>query len=173
MDSKSPSDIYDQWKVSTFMLILEYNYLRKAWIYLNNKQSIVLSNEFKESYDFWKKRQVIILNYNHNLLYINGKNDLVGLNYIPPLWLDGDSLNREISEDILYVLLNILLAKSILTNTKVNNYINNDKLFFKELEFIISKHYKKYNVEYECLYDLRKYNCYNFMSLNELKQFRE
>jgi len=53
MDSKSPSDIYDQWKVSTFMLILEYNYLRKAWIYLNNKQSIVLSNEFKESYDFW------------------------------------------------------------------------------------------------------------------------
>lgn len=170
IDNESSSDIYNQWKVSTFMLILEYNYLIKAWIYLNNKKSSVLSNEFKESYDFWKKRQIIILNDTFD--FLNLKKDL-GILYIPPLWLDGDYINREIAEDILYVLLNILLAKSILTKTKVNNYINNDKLFFKELEAIISKHYIKYNIEYQCLYSLRRYKCYNFMSLEQLNLINE
>jgi hypothetical protein len=38
------------------MLILEYNYLRKVLNYLNKKKSNVLSSEYKESYDFWKKK---------------------------------------------------------------------------------------------------------------------
>lgn len=164
INNKSSSDIYDQWKVSTFMLILEYNYLKKAWIFLNNEKLKVLSNDYKKSYDFWKNRQIFMLYINDNF-FLDKTSDPI---YIPPLWLDGDCINREISEDILYVLLNILLGKSILTNPELNKNINNDKLFFNILEAIITKHYQKYSIEYQCLYDLRKYKLYNFMSLNQL-----
>jgi hypothetical protein len=170
IDSKSSYDVFSQWEVSTYMLILEYNYLNKAWIYLNNKESTVLSNKYKEFYIYWKQRQILALNDEINLFSIENKADL-GLSYVKPIWLDGDCINNEIAEDLLYVLLNILLAKSILTNTKVKNYINNDKLFFKQLESVIGKHYIKYHIEYQCIYELRRYKCYNSISLHDLNSF--
>lgn len=74
----------------------------------------------------FEKKDTFFFYYTQDLLDLK---KYLGLTF-PPYWLDGDNINREIVENILYVLLNILLAKSILFNTKVNNNINNDKLLF-------------------------------------------
>jgi hypothetical protein len=173
IDSKSSLDIYNQWLVSTFMLILEFNCLNKAWLYLNNPELRDLSKEFRKSYELWINRQLEILyaESSGDFFYLD-KNNLPR-RFIPTLWLDGDMINREIAEDMLYVLLNILLSKSILTNPLLRFYINNDKLFFKELESIITKHYNLYDKEYVSLHGLREYKCYNFLSLEQIQEWEK
>ena len=172
LEKGSSLNIYTEWKVSTFMLILEYNFLIKAWIYMNNKELSALPCEYKKCYDYWRSRQIIFYNIESSLFSKLKKGNIeFDSEYIP--FLDSESLYREISEDLLYVLLNILLARSVLNNIDINKYINKDQLFNKKLEAILVKHYKKYKDEYSCLYKLREYICYNFMSLTRLKQFKD
>lgn len=163
LENSSSISIYTEWKVSTFRLILEYNFLIKAWIYIHNKELRALPCEYKKCYDYWQTRQILFNNIESSL-FSKLKRDKIefGSEYIP--FLDDESVYREITEDLLYVLLNILLARSVLNNININKYINNDELFNKKLEAILVKHYRKYKDEYNCLYKLREYICYNFMS---------
>lgn len=68
---------------------------------------------------------------------------------------------REVSEDLLYVQLNLLLAILICTNIN-NNYIqSNNKFnlatFTIEMEELINKHIKEHYESYSCLQDIREY----------------
>lgn len=71
-------------------------------------------------------------------------------------------MSREISEDLLYVQLNLLLA--ILINTYIyNKYIESESdkfniaTFTLEIEELINKHIKEHYEGYLCLQDLREY----------------
>lgn len=153
------------------MLIIEHNFLIKAYIYMNNTESNVLPAEYKKCYDFWKTRQIRMYDYNTSIFSNLKKGKInLGSGYVPTFWLDGTFMYREICEDFLYVTLNILLAKSILTDTKFNKSINKEELFNINLKAILNKHHAKYKIEYGCLYMLREYTCYNFMSLNTLEK---
>lgn len=153
------------------MLIIEYNFLKKALIYMNNKESKVLPSEYKKCYDIWQIRQFFIHNLTSPTFSKLKKGDTnLGCDYIPSFILKGTFMYREICEDFLYVTLNILLAKNILRDTKINKYINNEELFNINLKSILNKHHKKYKIEYDCLSKVREYTCYNFMSLNTLEK---
>ena len=90
--------------------------------------------------------------------------------YIPLFSLDRECLLRELLEDFTYVALNILLAKSILDNTKLNSYLDNKELYLKELGNVYKKHFLIYKVEYDYLYKLRESKAYNYVSLEDLKK---
>ena len=77
----------------------------------------------------------------------------------------------EVCEDILYVMLNILLAVSIAENIKINNYIGKDEEFNRKLKSIIQTHNDEYKIYYQCLDELRMHKIINCTSEHTLKHF--
>lgn len=78
--------------------------------------------------------------------------------FIQDFWSKSPALYRELYEDLLYLCLNLILAKDISDYIKENNALDmNKELFFNKMKTIIEKHYSKYNVEYQCLFVLRLY----------------
>ncbi len=77
------------------------------------------------------------------------------------------AFKREIYEDILYVLLNIMLAYRILNSFEVNEGINSEK-FLTILTEIIREHYIHYSEEYKYLDDLRWYRINHHFSTTQL-----
>nr|AMX22321.1 hypothetical protein [Cryphonectria parasitica] len=160
--SSSPSSlfVYNQWKVASYYLILEYNILNKAFYYVNNINSN-LPREYQESYTYWMNRQI-------NLSKFENIQDIIENNsYIIDITIY-DNFYREICEDYLYLLLNILLANSIINNTELVLKVNNEKLFFDHLKSIIEIHYNENIKGYECLKELRIYSSNYFFSVNDL-----
>lgn len=161
---------YEKWKISTFMLITEYNFIIKALTYMTSIKSANLSDECKNSYTYWKVRQNLLSEINTGLFslldegIINFSNSHISL-----YSLDTESLLREVIEDFLYVALNILLAKSVLENTELNKHLDNEDLYFKILDDIFKKHFIDYKGEYDYLYSIRKHLAYNFVSLDDIK----
>jgi hypothetical protein len=76
-------------------------------------------------------------------------------------------MKREISQDILYVMLNILLGKSILENSNLNT---NSKINLSILRQIISDHYNTYEKGYKCMFELRLYKSNFECSVDFLKE---
>ena len=58
-------------------------------------------------------------------------------------------------EDILYILLNLLLADKIVGNEALVNSLDNDNKFFGILEGIIKDHYDQNKEGYDTLKNLR------------------
>ena len=77
------------------------------------------------------------------------------------------AFKREIYEDIIYVLLNIMLAYRILNSFEVNEGINSEK-FFTILTEIIREHYIHYGEEYKYLDDLRWDRINHYYSTTQL-----
>ena len=77
---------------------------------------------------------------------------------------------RKLNQDILYVMLNILLGKSILENSNLN--INN-KVNLSVLEKMISDHYNTYDKDYKCIYKLREFKSNYEYSVNSLKNIHK
>lgn len=157
------SSIYDQWKVALHYLIWEYNILKKALYYMDNENSN-LSYEYKEAYVFWMNRQ---------LEYIDLKYMIGNKAFIIDFTIDRDNLYREVCEDYLYVLLNILLANSVINNLDLKFSINNENLFFDLLKSIINLHYEEFKSGYICLNELRIYSSNYCLSVNQLKLFNK
>lgn len=165
------SNNYDQWRECTLMLILEYNYLKKSFLYMVSDKENSLSPEFKNCYIYWEVRQAMFYEISYSFFNkLNEGNVVLGNNYIPIFTLDKENLHREILEDFLYVALNILLAKAILENTKLIQNLNNEELYFEELNKIFKEHFINYKVEYDYLYKLREHLALNYFSLDELNK---
>jgi hypothetical protein len=77
---------------------------------------------------------------------------------------------REIFEDILYVLLNLILANDIIKYIKnINLSKISSEDFYNEISLIINKHYLNYKDEYKFLIKLRKFSIDNYISTDSLK----
>jgi hypothetical protein len=78
---------------------------------------------------------------------------------------------REIFEDILYVLLNLILADYIvkyIENINLNS-MSSEKSFFNEIS-LVDKHYLNYKDEYILLNKLRKFSVNNYVSTDTLEE---
>jgi len=162
--------LYDDWLVSSYMLIWEFNILNQAKLYLENLYNSnpkQLSSEYKNAYILWQNRQFKIAGFNaSNLkeyLFIDNYNeDIV--------------MFREICEDLLYVQLNLILAVNIISYLHENkDNLNNN--IYSDINNIFIDHIKKYCLAYSCLQELRVYiiNKYNVKHLNLLydKYFKQ
>lgn len=172
-NSIDPLDLYINWKVSSFMLIKEYYILIKCKLYMesliSNTPLLEDKSEYELAYNYWKKRQFIITN-----LYTEiNVNDSIYLNNYIKDFSNENILYREICEDIVYVMLNILLAKSIIDNINIKDYTNKNEEFKSKLQYIIEDHYIKNKEGYKCLKDLRLYSCRHHCSLYGLKQYKD
>lgn len=162
LEDKSPLNIYNQWKISSYMLIWEYNILKKAKRYLDNKDSNLASEDSCEkAYNYWKNRQIE--------MQMGSSAVLVENSYSLNFFEDGDAIKREIFEDLLYVLLNIVLAKSIVDSININSYINNEAEFYSKLESNLKVHYENNKEGYKCLNKLRVYFSNNYLTRIQLK----
>lgn len=152
------SSVYNQWKVASYYLIWEYNILKKALYYMDNVNSN-LSDEYKEAYLYWMNRQLDFTDF---------KSMVENKEFIIDFTIDRDNLYREVCEDYLYVLLNILLANSILNSLDLKLSINNENLFFDLLKSIIKLHYTEFKEAYICLNELRIYSSNYTLSVDQL-----
>lgn len=93
--------------------------------------------------------------------------------YIPDFTLD-DIMLREILEDLTYVLLNLILAKTIIDFIHAEIDLNNTSsdMFFQKIETIIAKHYSDYTDEYKLLSSLRRFLVDNHRSIKDLNLFK-
>lgn len=159
------------WKVSSFYLVLEANILIPAFFYIDNKyQSKPSSVKEIENYTIWLHKQ-LDMDRTHILNIIYGKIPGVGdsCRYIVDL-SEENYMTREVFEDILYVLLNLILANSI------NKYIENVNLekidsenFFNDISVIVNDHYLKYKNEYRYILKLRNFAINNWMDFDSIK----
>lgn len=82
--------------------------------------------------------------------------------YVKDFTLKGvNPMQRELLEDNLYVMLNLLLAKKITENSSKMNLKN-----------IIESHYEEYSEGYSYLKAIRMYNINNYMSSDMLSMIR-
>lgn len=145
------NDYITELNISYFYLFWEYNILKKGWSYMNNRK---LGGEYIEAYVYWVNRQFNIMEPIFEKLGCEI--------YFPDFNVYLDNMYREISQDILYVMLNILLAKSKLENSNLNfNLVN-----LSVLEKIISDHYNTYDKSYKCIYKLREFKSKYDYSVN-------
>jgi hypothetical protein len=105
---------------------------------------------------------------NRQLDFTDFKSMVENKEFIIDFTIDRDNLYREVCEDYLYVLLNILLANSILNSLDLKLSINNENLFFDLLKSIIKLHYTEFKEAYICLNELRIYSSNYTLSVDQL-----
>jgi hypothetical protein len=108
----------------------------------------------EESYVYWLDRQLHV--------YFEGDMDTLFKynNYIKDYTLKGENpMYREVLEDVLYVMLNLILAKKIL-EASANTSIEDS----------IKSHYEEYSEGYSYLKAIRMYNLNNYISTDLLKK---
>jgi hypothetical protein len=87
--------------------------------------------------------------------------------------MDNENIYRELNEDFLYILLNLILSTKIVGNNDLEKNLDNDQKFFDLLTTIIKNHYIE-NIEgYKCLYNLRLYDCNNHLSIDQIKDLHK
>ena len=159
--NKTPLSIYQQWLISLYMLTWEYKILNKVKLYLEYKGD--LHTNILEILDkntiYWLNRQLRLQSLDEVL---NDKN-----RYIVDFYANKLAFKREIYEDFMYVLLNIILAYRIINSFEINEGINSDK-FFTILTEIMKEHYIDYSNEYKYLHDLRWYRINHYFTTKQL-----
>lgn len=149
----TPLIFLNTWKLNSYMFILEFNILIKAKLHIDNKNSSSfntrLHKETHKAYRMWQDRQLVIQNDSCcNASFPEYISD----------YTDDSVYNREICEDLFYVVLNILLA------IKITNYVNKYNknkvdfdltMFFKEIRLLLEEHKLEYHEGYACLQELR------------------
>jgi hypothetical protein len=155
--------IYNAWIITSYFLLMEYNIWIKAKLFAERsdyKSSKYKSLEYKDAYYYLIQRQFSMNNFS---LDNNDKDQ-----YIIDFSLKVN-IYREISEDLLYIILNLLLAIEIIGNKNLIKSLGNEELFLKNLKIILEKNYSK-NIEgYNCLYNLRWLACNNYLSKNNIE----
>lgn len=155
---------YRSWIMASSYLLIEYNIWKKAMYYLENKNKITdfSSTQFKQAYDYLIVRNFFIFGVNNS--YFEDKNK-----YIQDFTLD-NVIYRELCDDFLYILLNLLLANKIIGNIALENSLNNDNKYFDILKDIIKDHYAENKDGYSCLKSLRWYKINNYLSEYQIKE---
>ena len=131
--------------------------------YLENKNKITgfSSTQFKQAYDYLIVRNFFIFGVNNS--YFEDKNK-----YIQDFTLD-NVIYRELCDDFLYILLNLLLANKIIGNIALENSLNNDNKYFYILKDIIKDDYAENKDGYSWLKSLRRYKINNYLSEYQIK----
>jgi len=169
------------WLVTSFYLCSEVNILIPAFFYIDKKSAgNTFSNIEKENYYIWLHKQINeykeffmpVLYGSNNFYYAASQNldiDEMDINYLIDYTLD-ENMSREVYEDLVYVLLNLVLAKTInehIEKLDINN-ISTEK-FFDDIYKIIEAHHLKHSSEYKLLFELRKFSIDNLMSTYTLE----
>lgn len=155
---------YIEWITASSYLLCEFNIWKKARyyaLYVENKNSEFSDIEFKQAYYYIIWRQFMINNLNMNTF--DNKNV-----YITDYKVN-DIIYRELCEDFLYILLNLLLANKIIGNEVLENSLDNKDRFFEILKGIIKDHYDQNKDGYVCLKNLRRYFVNNYLSTYQIK----
>lgn len=169
--NRIPLDFYINWLCSSFYLASEANILIKAFNYIYNKNK---GNSYSDTelnnYTIWLIKQIYTEYPNYTDLLYN-KNSNINPNIYLIDFLLEDFMFREIFEDILYVLLNLILADYIvryIENINLNSISSEN--FFNEISLIVDKHYLNYKDEYKLLNKLRKFTINNYVSTYTLEE---
>jgi len=162
LEASSNNDVisyYYNWMVSSFLLGLEANQLFFALKYSVKKSSNSSVSTLEENcFIYWQSRQID--NILAPMLASPNKDEI----YLIDFTLDHTML-REIMEDYTYVLLNLILANTIINYMdKLDLYSLNSDEFFKEIKLIIDNHYLSYSKGYDLLYELRMFSANNFLT---------
>ena len=138
-------------------MALELDILLRALDYVRLGYDSSKDPLLEKCYYYWTKRQ--LSNY-----FSHEKNSLFLHNhYIKDFTLYGENpMLRELLEDILYVMLNLILAKKITAN-----------LANTSLEDCIKSHYVEYSEGYSYLKAIRMYNLNNYTSTDILKRIED
>ena len=153
---------YIEWIIASSYLLKEFNIWMKAKYYFENKDSGLefSSIDFKQAYSYFIYRQFKI---NLSKSSFDQKDAFIWDFYVD------DIFYRELYEDILYILLNLLLADKIVGNEALVNSLDNDNKFFGILEGIIKDHYDQNKEGYDTLKNLRWFFCNNYLTANQIK----
>jgi len=147
---ETPIDYIDRIKGTSSIYIWEFNILVKAKIFLENKSSekITLDKQYKDSYDFWQKRQVHPYTY-----YMNSMFNLKSKGWHFNDYTEDKTMYTEICADLVWVGLHLVFYKSVLEHLINNNiklhYIDEHR-FDLIIKGIINSNYKLYKPGYEC-----------------------
>lgn len=153
LDLPIPQVKYNEWMIASAYLLYEYDIWKKAIYYVENKNN---SLEFKQAYNYFILRQFKINQFSSNSFNVK--------NLFIRDYLVNDIVYRELCEDLLYILLNLLLADKIIGNLELENLKNNKDKFFHLLKNIIKNHYNEHKDGYSCLNDLRWYTLNNYLT---------
>jgi hypothetical protein len=142
----------DEWKAVWYYLALELDITLRALQYTRLGYDSSKYPELQGCYDYWLERQLnIYFSHEKDSLFLHN-------NYIKDFTLKGENpMLRELLEDILYVMLNLILAKKI-SETSANTSI----------EDCIKSHYEEYSEGYSYLKAIRMYNFNNYTSTEML-----
>lgn len=161
---------YMNWLCSFFYLALEADILIKAFYYIYNKnKGKDYSDTELNNFNVWSAKQ-IHTEYLHHIEVLYNENSNINRNVYLVDFKEEHFMCREIFEDILYVLLNLILANVIIKyikNININNISSED--FYNEISLIINKHYLNYNDEYKFLIKLRKFSIDNYITTDSLE----
>lgn len=164
----TPKRLYEDWIRTSIYLLSEYNIWKKALYYAGDENKNYDSNsiEFK-AYNYIILRQFNINQTNRDSF--DQKNF-----YIIDFTLK-DVISRELYEDMLYILLNLLLANKIIGNIALENSLNNKNNFFDILKDIIKDHYEDAENKdgYYSLKSLRWYTVNNYLTEYQIKEISD
>ena len=136
---------------------LEYNTLKKAKIYYENK-GLNLSKDYEDAFEIWQKRQIAMsLDTYHNL-----KMKSFGFDAYMPNWYESSTVYDEIRDNLLHVELSLIKIKTIydgLSAKKFNYFKLDDSVFDSFVLSIAKSHFEKYN------------ECYNFLNGKSIENF--
>jgi len=142
----------EEWKAVWLFLAAELDIALRVLYYVRSDANGSMGAELASDYSFWLTRQLTVY-LSHEKESLFEKN-----NYVRDFFaLGGENpMHRELLEDILYVQLNLLLAKRII-----------EKSANLSVKDCIIAHYKEYSEGYSYLKALRMYNINNYYS-NEM-----
>lgn len=151
---------YLQWYITLFYLGWEYDKLYKVKSYLDNRNLHNNLEDVKDKYViYWLNRQVRLQDLGKS---IEDKFFIFDI-------FDEFQFYREISEDFMYVLLNLILGIKIINSFDYADFVNNkEDEFVIKLTDIIKEHYTLYSEEYQYLDELRWYKINYMMSTSQI-----
>ena len=153
------------WLSSYYYLILTANITVNALEYYKANGSNINLLNLKPLFDAWNRRQIYYLFHGEGILDTQLKGDRYVHNFISC----NNVILRELLEDSLYILLNIILAECILYALNSNKPGITEDEYWDLVTNTISNHYVKYSVGYSYLEKLRIYNFSNYVSLSDAK----
>ena len=170
----SPYEFVSELQSQIYTLILEYNTLKKAKIFYN-ENGMGLSDEFKNAFEIWQKRQLgiytcrdlpalysDILAETSSLFSIN--THAVKNHFVLPNYFDPEVVYYEIRENLLYVELDLMQKIKILDEIKDKKF-NYFRLSNEDFDNFIAYHSRIFIDNHRAAYNvLLKNNLDNFDS---------
>jgi hypothetical protein len=174
-DRNNTLSIYNEWLIASRYLLREYNIWFKVKIYVDKElvnnsllsflekdsvnDSITTFFYYEQAYLYYILRQFEIYN---QIPHFNPTSYIID-------FTSYDHIYREICEDLLYILLNLLLANKIIGNKNLEQSLDNKDKFYLILSSIIENHYTEYHDAYKNLEHLRWYSINNRLSYKDIE----